>query len=392
MVTINTALCKNSTRVMILGSGELGKEIAIECQRLGIEVISVDSYSNAPAMHVSHRHHVIDMLNPKEIKRCINLEHPDFIVPEIEAISTNALIELEKNGYNIVPSAKTIHITMNRKLIRVLVSKKLNILTSEYQFASSFDELKIKTKVIGYPCLIKPIMSSSGKGQSVIYNEKELRHSWEKSQTYGRTSLGEVIIEKIIPFDFEITLLVVNSVDGMHFCLPIGHRQEKGDYQESWQPHKMDNVIFEKAKKISKKIVSYLGGYGIFGVEFFIYKDKVIFSEISPRPHDTGMVTLISQNLSEFALHVRSFLKLPIGKIRQYGPSSSVVICGNELYGNKISFSNIECINTNQQIRIFSKPNIKGYRRLGVILDQDETIERSLRKAKKTASKILIKT
>uniref|UniRef100_A0A1A9Z183 ATP-grasp domain-containing protein n=1 Tax=Glossina pallidipes TaxID=7398 RepID=A0A1A9Z183_GLOPL len=289
MITIKTALCKNATRVMLLGSGELGKEIAIECQRMGIEVISVDRYSNAPAMHVSHRQHVIDMLNAKELERCIILEQPNFIVPEIESINTATLIKLEKHGYCIVPSAYAVHTTMNRKLVRNLTSKILNIPTSEYQFASNYQEVKKNIKNIGYPCIIKPIMSSSGKGQSFVKNESEISTAWEKSQKYGRVKHQEVIIEKYIPFDFEFTLLVVNSIDGIHFCLPIGHFQENGDYKESWQPQKMSADALKEAKNISKKIISQLGGYGVFGVEFFAYKKKIIFSEISPRPHDTGM-------------------------------------------------------------------------------------------------------
>ncbi|MDQ1237642.1 MAG: formate-dependent phosphoribosylglycinamide [Wigglesworthia glossinidia] len=392
MVTINTALCKNSTRVMLLGSGELGKEIAIECQRMGIEVIAVDSYCNAPAMHVSHRQHIIDMLNSKELKRCIALEQPNFIVPEIESIDTNTLMKLEKSGYHIVPSAYAAHTTMNRKFIRNLASKVLNIPTSEYKFATSYKDLKKKIKSIGYPCIIKPIISSSGKGQSTINNENEIDIAWKKSQTHGRVNIAEVIIEKQILFDFEFTLIAVNAIDGIHFCLPIGHRQENGDYKESWQPQEISDCSLEKAKNFSKKIISTLGGYGVFGVEFFLHQDNVIFSEISPRPHDTGMVTLISQDLSEFALHVRAFLGIPISSINQYGPSSSVVLLGNNLYGNSISFSNLELIKKNQQIRIFSKPKISGSRRLGVVLDRSKTIKKSILRAKDTVSKILIQT
>uniref|UniRef100_A0A1A9UK95 ATP-grasp domain-containing protein n=1 Tax=Glossina austeni TaxID=7395 RepID=A0A1A9UK95_GLOAU len=311
---------------MLLGSGELGKEIAIECQRMGIEVIAVDRYANAPAMHVSHRQHIIDMLNPEELERCVILEQPNFIVPEIESIDTRTLIKLEKKGYCIVPSAYAVHTTMNRKLIRNLTSEILDIPTSQCKFSKNYEETKRHIRNLGYPCIIKPIMSSSGKGQSFIKNESEIDIAWEKSQKHGRVKNQEVIIEKYIPFDFEFTLLAINSVDGMHFCLPIGHFQENGDYKESWQPQEMNNNSLEQAKNISKKIIYRLGGYGVFGVEFFSYKEKIIFSEISPRPHDTGMVTLISQDLSEFELHVRAFLGMPINKINQYGPSSSVVL------------------------------------------------------------------
>lgn len=392
MITIKTALCKNSTRVMLLGSGELGKEIAIECQRMGMEVIAVDCYSNAPAMHVAHRQHIIDMLNAKELERCITLEQPNFIVPEIESIDTNTLIKLEKHGYRVVPSAYAVHTTMNRKLIRNLASKKLNIPTSKYQFASNYQEAKKNIKNLGFPCIIKPVMSSSGKGQSFVNNENEIDVAWEKSQKSGRVKNQEVIIEKYIPFDFEFTLLAVSSIDGIHFCLPIGHFQENGDYKASWQPQKMSVDALQKAKKISKKIISQLGGHGIFGVEFFVYKEKIIFSEISPRPHDTGMVTLISQDLSEFALHVRAFLGIPINTIHHYGPSSSAVLFGKNLYGNSISFSNLEIIKQNQQIRIFAKPKIYGCRRLGVLLDRSKTIQESILNSQNTANKIFIQT
>lgn len=388
MVTIGTALRPGATKVMLLGSGELGKEVAIECQRLGVEVIAVDRYAHAPAMHVAHRSHVINMLDGNALKAIIELERPDYIVPEIEAIATDMLITLEQQGHHVVPCAKATWLTMNREGIRRLAAETLALPTSAYHFARDRAELDLAAAQIGYPLIIKPVMSSSGKGQSLVKQPSQLDAAWNHAQLGGRAGGGKVIVEGLVKFDFEITLLTVSAVDGIHFCEPIGHRQEDGDYRESWQPQHMSELARQMAQEIARQVVTALGGLGLFGVELFVCGDEVIFSEVSPRPHDTGMVTLISQDLSEFALHVRAFLGLPIGAIRQYGPAASAVILP-ELHSEDLKYSGLEhALTAQRQIRLFAKPAIEGKRRLGVALAMADTVEDAVRDAKESAAAI----
>jgi len=388
MRKFGTALRQNATKVMLLGCGELGKEVAIECQRLGIEVIGVDRYENAPAMHVAHRAYVIDMLNGEALKSVIALEQPDFIVPEIEAIATETLVELEATGLTVVPCARATQLTMNREGIRQLAAEQLALPTSRYRFASQQHEFLQAVDAIGFPCFVKPIMSSSGKGQSLLRHRDQCDAAWEYAQQGGRAGAGRVIVEGLVEFDFEITLLTISAVDGIHFCAPIGHRQEEGDYRESWQPQQMSDIALARAQEIARKVVTALSGFGLFGVELFVRGDDVIFSEVSPRPHDTGLVTLISQDLSEFALHVRAFLGLPIGHIRQYGPSASAVILPT-LHSEAVSFTGLEkAMAEGQQIRLFAKPSIAGRRRLGVALAIEETVEKAVSVALASAASI----
>ncbi|EMF4673970.1 formate-dependent phosphoribosylglycinamide formyltransferase [Providencia stuartii] len=390
MNKLGTALCPSATKVMLLGSGELGKEVAIECQRLGIEVIAVDRYDHAPAMHVAHRSYTVNMLDGEAIRQLVEKEKPDFIVPEIEAIAIKTLVELEQQGQKVVPSANAVYLTMNREGIRRLAAEELGLPTSDYRFVETEADFVTAAKEIGFPCIVKPVMSSSGKGQSVMRGEQDLKAAWHYSQEGGRTGQGRVIVEKMIHFDFEITMLTINAVDGIHFCAPIGHRQEKGDYRESWQPQQMSEKALENAQAAAAKIVTALGGYGLFGVELFVCGDEIIFNEVSPRPHDTGMVTLISQNLSEFALHVRAFLGLPIGAIRQYGPSASAVILP-ELSSRDVVFSGLgQALDSDIQLRLFGKPEIAGTRRLGVALAIADSIDHALNKAKKAAATITV--
>jgi len=374
---------------MMLGSGELGKEVVIEFQRLGVEVIAVDRYENAPAMQVAHRSYVISMLDGKALRELAHKEKPHYIIPEVEAIATATLIELEKEGFAIIPSAKATHLTMNREGIRTLAAQELKLNTSPYKFAGTKDEFIEAIKSIGLPCVVKPIMSSSGKGQSMVKNEAEIDKAWTYAQEGGRSGGGRVIIEGFIDFDYEITLLTISHKDGVSFCEPIGHRQEHGDYQESWQPHPMSSVALQKAQQIAREVVQGLGGRGIFGVEFFVKGEEVWFSELSPRPHDTGMVTMISQDLSEFALHVRAILGLPIPNIIQHGPSASSVILVKGT-SNNVSFSGIEqaLSQSDTQIRLFGKPEVNGERRMGVCLARAATIEEARQKANLSASKI----
>ncbi|WP_420911065.1 formate-dependent phosphoribosylglycinamide formyltransferase [Vibrio aestuarianus] len=364
-----TATRENATRVLLLGSGELGKEVAIECQRLGLEVIACDRYADAPAMQIAHRSHVIDMLDGDALQAIIELEKPDYVVPEIEAIATSKLVELEAQGLNVVPTAKATQLTMNREGIRRLAAETLSLPTSPYQFADSHDDFIAAVEQVGIPCVVKPVMSSSGKGQSVIKSSEDVEKAWTYAQEGGRTGAGRVIIEGFIDFDYEITLLTVRAVDGVHFCAPIGHRQEDGDYRESWQPQAMSANAIKAAEYVAEQVVNALGGYGLFGVELFVKGDKVIFNEVSPRPHDTGMVTLISQDMSEFALHVRAFTGMPIHSITQYGPSASAVVLGQGSSSN-IRFDGIDeaLAMPKTQIRLFGKPDIDGRRRLGVTL------------------------
>lgn len=390
MSTLGTALRPAATRVMLLGSGELGKEVAIECQRLGVEVIAVDRYANAPAMHVAHRSHVINMLDAAALKALVAAEMPDFIVPEIEAIATDALLELEQQGQRVVPCARATKLTMNREGIRRLAAEELQLPTSSYRFTDSEEAFRQAVQEIGLPCIVKPVMSSSGKGQSFIRTVDQLPQAWEYAQLGGRAGKGRVIVEGVVNFDFEITLLTISAVDGIHFCAPIGHRQEDGDYRESWQPQQMSDLALERSKEIAGKVVTALGGHGLFGVELFVCGDEVIFSEVSPRPHDTGMVTLISQDLSEFALHVRAFLGLPVGDIRQYGPAASAVILP-ELQSDNVKYSNVgAALGGGLQLRLFGKPEIGGKRRMGVALATGNSVDEAVARAIASAAQIKV--
>ncbi|MFV0261444.1 MAG: formate-dependent phosphoribosylglycinamide formyltransferase [Kluyvera sp.] len=388
MTLLGTALRPAATRVMLLGSGELGKEVAIECQRLGIETIAVDRYADAPAMHVAHRSHVINMLDGAALKALVELEKPDFIVPEIEAIATDMLIELEQAGQHVVPCARATKLTMNREGIRRLAAETLNLPTSAYRFADGEAQFRQAVEEIGLPCIVKPVMSSSGKGQTFIRHEAQLAQAWQYAQEGGRAGAGRVIVEGVVNFDFEITLLTVNAVDGVHFCAPVGHRQEDGDYRESWQPQQMSEVALERAQTIARDVVLALGGYGLFGVELFVCGDDVVFSEVSPRPHDTGMVTLISQDVSEFALHVRAFLGLPVGAIRQYGPSASAVLLPS-LSSRNVTFDGVQhAVGAGVQLRLFGKPDIDGSRRMGVALATGDSVDDAVERAKAAAAAV----
>lgn len=390
MLTIGTALRPSATRVMLLGSGELGKEVAIECQRLGLEVIAVDRYTDAPAMHVAHRSHVINMLDGEALKAVIEQEHPDYIVPEIEAIATGMLVELEQQGHHVVPCAEATRLTMNRESIRRLAAETLGLPTSSYRFADGEAAFQQAIAQVGYPCIVKPVMSSSGKGQSLIHSPDQLKTAWDYAQQGGRAGAGRVIVEGLVKFDYEITLLTISAVNGVHFCAPIGHRQEDGDYRESWQPQQMSELALGRARAIARQMVQALGGYGLFGVELFVRGDDVIFSEVSPRPHDTGMVTLISQDLSEFALHVRAFLGLPVGAVRQLGPSASAVILP-QLTSSDLRFSGLEhALSGHNQLRLFGKPEINGQRRIGVSLATADTVELAVELAKQAAAAVTV--
>lgn len=371
-------------KALLLGSGELGKEVAIELQRYGVEVIACDRYPNAPAMQIAHRSHVFNMLDGKALREIIELERPDHIIPEVEAIATDTLRELETEGYHVTPTARAAWLTMNREGIRRLAAEELGVKTSRYRFASDYEEFKKAVEEIGLPCVIKPIMSSSGHGQSVARKPEDIERSWAISQEGGRAGAGRVIVEGFVDFDYEITLLTVRSCSGTTYCQPIGHIQIDGDYRYSWQPQPMTDSALAKAQEIAKKVTDALGGYGIFGVELFVKGDEVIFSEVSPRPHDTGMVTMISQDLSEFGLHARALLGLPVPSIRFYGPSASraIVVEGDT---DKVEFDNLEEVlkEPGTQIRIFGKPEIKGHRRMGVILATDETVEAAREKAER---------
>ncbi|MUJ38288.1 formate-dependent phosphoribosylglycinamide formyltransferase [Aliivibrio fischeri] len=386
-----TALSSSATKVLLLGSGELGKEVAIECQRLGFEVIAVDRYLNAPAMQVAHRSYAIDMLDAKALEEVINKEQPDFVVPEIEAIATDKLVELEKQGLNVVPTANATKLTMNREGIRRLAAEELQLPTSPYRFVDSYEELVEAVKFVGMPCVIKPVMSSSGKGQSVIKTEADIRTSWDYAQDGGRSGAGRVIVEGFVDFDYEISLLTVRAVDGVHFCAPIGHRQEDGDYRESWQPQVMTEAALKQAQNAAEKVVNALGGYGLFGVELFIKGDNIYFNEVSPRPHDTGLVTLISQEMSEFSLHVRAFTGMPINQITQYGPSASSVILGQGTSTN-IRFDGLtEALSQPQtQIKLFGKPEIDGRRRLGVAITRRDNLETAIEDAVTASNKVQV--
>lgn len=392
MTSIGTPLSATATRVLLCGAGELGKEVAIELQRLGVEVIAVDRYADAPAMQVAHRSHVISMLDGEALRKIVEQERPDFIVPEIEAIATDTLVSLEQEGYTVVPSARAAQLTMNREGIRRLVAEELGLVTSPYRFASELGDFRSAVLEIGFPCVVKPIMSSSGKGQSVLRAESDIDSAWRYAQEGGRAGAGRVIVEGFVDFDYEITLLTVRHKNGIAFCDPIGHRQEEGDYRESWQPQAMSEAALVQAQGIATAVIEALGGYGLFGVELFVAGDKVLFSEVSPRPHDTGMVTLISQNLSEFALHVRAFMGLPIPNIRHYGPAASAVmlVTGES---KQVSFAKIdEALQVpDTQVRLFGKPEVKGTRRMGVALAVSETVANAIEVAKTVASTVEVK-
>jgi phosphoribosylglycinamide formyltransferase 2 len=392
MTTIGTPFSPSATKVLMLGSGELGKEVVIELQRLGVEVIACDRYANAPAMQVADRSYTFSMLDSVELRRIIAIERPHYVVPEIEAIATQTLVELEAEGINIVPSARAAQLTMNREGIRRLVAEELGIETSEYRFASTYDEYKRAIAAIGIPCVIKPIMSSSGKGQSTIKSESDIEQAWQYSQEGGRSGAGTVIVEGFVDFDYEITLLTVQHSEGVSFCEPIGHRQEDGDYRESWQPQAMSQPALDKAKEIAQKVTGALGGRGLFGVELFVRGDDVLFSEVSPRPHDTGMVTLISQDLSEFALHARAILGLSIPAIRFYGPSASAVLLV-EGESAEISYGNLKAATAipDTSIRLFGKPEVNGTRRMGVGLARASTTDEAIQKALAVAASIQVK-
>ncbi|WP_372877769.1 formate-dependent phosphoribosylglycinamide formyltransferase [Spongiibacter marinus] len=369
MVSIGTPFSSSACKVLLCGSGELGKEVAIELQRLGVEVIACDRYENAPAMQVADRSYCFSMLDGDELRRVIELEKPDYVVPEIEAIATDVLVELEREGVTVVPSARAAQLTMNREGIRRLAAETLDIATSPYRFADNYDDFCVAVEAIGFPCVIKPIMSSSGKGQSLLRSASELSKAWDYAQQGGRAGAGRVIVEGFVDFDYEITLLTVRHRDGCSFCAPIGHRQEAGDYRESWQPQAMSEAALAASKSIAESVTAALGGWGLFGVELFIKGDQVWFSEVSPRPHDTGLVTLISQDLSEFALHARAILGLPIPNIANHGPSASAVILVDGV-SNATRFDNLHkaLAESDTQLRLFGKPEVNGQRRMGVAL------------------------
>lgn len=392
MANIGNPFTPVEKKAVLCGSGELGKEIAIELERYGVHVVAVDKYANAPAMQVAQSSHVLSMLDGDALAKMIEEENPDLVIPEVEAIATRKLIELEKKGYTVIPTAKATYLTMNREGIRRLAAEELGIPTSRYEFAQTEDEFRAAVGRIGFPCVVKPVMSSSGHGQSVVRDESQVAEAWRISQEGGRAGGGKVIVEGFVDFDYEITLLTVRHCAGTTFLKPVGHHQVDGDYRESWQPQGMSAAAEKKAQEIAGKITDALGGYGIFGVELFVKGEDVIFSEVSPRPHDTGMVTMISQDMSEFALHVRAVLGLPIPEVRFYGPSASkaIVVEGNT---TEYEFQDVDKVleEPGVQVRFFGKPEIKGHRRVGVILATDETVEKALQKAERAYSKLKVK-
>ena len=389
MIKIGTPMTSVGKKALLCGSGELGKEVAIELQRYGIEVVACDRYPNAPAMQVANRCHVLNMLDGEALRAVIEAEKPDYIIPEVEAIATPTLVELEKEGYSVTPTANAAWLTMNREGIRRLAAEELGLPTSFYRFAETKEEYLAAIAEVGIPCVVKPIMSSSGHGQSTVKCEADIEKSWTIAQEGGRAGAGRVIVERFVDFDYEITMLTVRHSAGTTILEPIGHHQVDGDYRESWQPQPMSETAKTKAKEIAHKITGALGGYGIFGVEMFIKGDEVIFSEVSPRPHDTGMVTMISQDLSEFALHARAVLGLPIPSVRFFGASASkaIVVEGDS---DKVVFENLDQVVAEEgvQIRLFGKPEVVGHRRFGVILATDETIEKALEKAERAYAKL----
>ncbi len=392
MANIGNPFTPVEKKAVLCGSGELGKEIAIELERYGVHVVAVDKYANAPAMQVAQSSHVLSMLDGDALAKMIEEENPDLVIPEVEAIATQKLIELEKKGYTVIPTAKATYLTMNREGIRRLAAEELGIPTSRYEFAQTEDEFRAAVGRIGFPCVVKPVMSSSGHGQSVVRNESQVAEAWKISQEGGRAGGGKVIVEGFVDFDYEITLLTVRHCAGTTFLKPVGHHQVDGDYRESWQPQGMSAAAEKKAQEIAGKITDALGGYGIFGVELFVKGEDVIFSEVSPRPHDTGMVTMISQDMSEFALHARAVLGLPVPEVRFYGPSASkaIVVEGDT---TEYEFQNVDKVleEPGVQVRFFGKPEIRGHRRVGVILATDETVEKALQKVERAYSKLKVK-
>ncbi len=392
MSKIGSKHTPSGRKAMLLGSGELGKEVALELQRMGVEVVACDKYPSAPAMQVADKALVFNMLDPDALRSAIESEKPDHVIPEVEAIATPVLVKLEEEGVHVTPTARAAFLTMNREGIRRLAAEELGCKTSPYRFASDYDEFKEAVKAVGIPCVVKPVMSSSGHGQSVIKTEADIEKSWHIAQEGGRAGAGRVIVEGFVDFDYEITLLTVRSVSGTRFCEPIGHIQIDGDYRYSWQPQAMTPEAKQAAQDIARKVTDALGGYGIFGVELFVKGDEVIFSEVSPRPHDTGMVTMISQDLSEFALHSRALLGLPVPDIRFYGPSASraVVVEGDT---TEIEMDNLEKVleEPGTQMRIFGKPEIKGHRRMGVILATADTVEEARAKAERAYDKLVVR-
>lgn len=392
MANIGNPFTPVEKKAVLCGSGELGKEIAIELERYGVHVVAVDKYANAPAMQVAQSSHVLSMLDGDALAKMIEEENPDLVIPEVEAIATQKLIELEKKGYTVIPTAKATYLTMNREGIRRLAAEELGIPTSKYEFAQTEDEFNAAVERIGFPCVVKPVMSSSGHGQSVVRDESQVAEAWKISQEGGRAGGGKVIVEGFVDFDYEITLLTVRHCTGTTFLKPVGHHQVDGDYRESWQPQGMSAAAEKKAQEIAEKITAALGGYGIFGVELFVKGEDVIFSEVSPRPHDTGMVTMISQDMSEFALHARAVLGLPVPEVRFYGPSASkaIVVEGDT---TEYEFQDVDKVleEPGVQVRFFGKPEIRGHRRVGVILATDETVEKALQKAERAYSKLKVK-
>ncbi len=390
-MNIGTPLTQRATKVLLCGSGELGKEVVIELQRYGCEVIAIDRYENAPAMQVAHRSYAIDMLDGHALRTVIEKEKPHLIVPEVEAIATDILVEIENEGYNVIPTARAVSLTMNREGIRKLAAEDLKLKTSPYRFASTKEEFDNAIQEIGIPCVVKPIMSSSGKGQTTLTSSDQVDAAWQYAQEGGRAGAGKVIVEGFVEFDYEITQLTVCHINGTSFCKPIGHVQSDGDYRQSWQPQAMTNEAIHKSKEIAESITTALGGFGVFGVELFIKDNDVIFSEVSPRPHDTGLVTLLSQDLSQFALHARAILGLPIPNIMQHGPAASSVILG-EGNSDEISFNGVDkaLMEQDTQIRLFGKPSISGRRRLGVAIARGKTIDEAKEKAIKASSAINI--
>jgi len=391
MTRIGTPLSTTATRVLLCGSGELGKEVVIELQRLGVEVIAVDRYPNAPAMQVAHRSHVVNMLDGDALRAVIELEKPHYIVPEIEAIATATLVALENEGFTVIPTARAAQLTMNREGIRRLAAEELGLPTSPYRFADTVEDYREAVQVLGFPCVVKPVMSSSGKGQSLLRSDADVQGAWDYAQEGGRAGKGRVIVEGFIDFDYEITLLTVRHGNGTTFCEPVGHRQEKGDYQESWQPQAMSEKALEASREVARAVTEALGGRGMFGVELFIKGDQVWFSEVSPRPHDTGLVTLISQDLSQFALHARAILGLPVPVVRQFGPSASAVVLV-EGTSQQTAFANlgVALSEPDTALRLFGKPEVNGQRRMGVALARDESIEAARAKATRAAQAVKV--
>lgn len=391
MIRIGTPHTASETKILLLGSGELGKEVAIEAQRLGVTVVAVDRYGNAPAMQVAHRSYVVSMTDAVELRRVIHEEKPDFIVPEVEAIATRVLLELEAEGLCVIPTARAAHLTMDREGIRRLVAEQLKIPTSPYAFAADKEEYWKALEQVGYPCVVKPIMSSSGKGQSVVNDREGAERAYKYAHEHGRTGPGKIIVEGFVEFDYEVTLLTVRHAQGTSFCQPIGHRQVFGDYHESWQPQAMSDAAYRESERIARVVTDELGGRGVFGVELFVKGDSVYFSEVSPRPHDTGMVTMISQDLSEFALHVRAILGLPIPNIRQHGPSASHVILG-EGHSDSLSYEfDAEALAApDTALRLFGKPELRGHRRLGVALARGASTDEARAKAAKLAGMVRV--